>query len=114
MIDGELCDVITFKIIAEVTYRVWIGQRSGWLRRQLMDAPDHHMLITFSQFNEPAVIAAPVETDIPVAPAQVMPTAAPTLVTALDLLARSDAAMNRLTSVTEIEVLGSDPETRSP
>ncbi len=59
MIDGELCAVISFKAPKVDLYRHWIGERTGWLRKQQMDAPDHHMLSTFSQFNAPLVIVAP-------------------------------------------------------
>lgn len=58
MIDGERCAVIAVKA-PSVDYRFWVGEQTHWMRRQQMDAPGHHMLSAFVDFNAPIVINAP-------------------------------------------------------
>jgi hypothetical protein len=73
-IDGERCRLLAF-VAPELTeprrtvawYLWWVGEETGYVRKEAMSSRLHYMLNTFSDFDVPIALAPPGEAATPVA-----------------------------------------------
>jgi hypothetical protein len=73
-IDGERCRLLAF-VAPELTeprrtvawYLWWVGEETGYVRKEAMASRLHYMLNAFSAFDVPIVLAPPQESATPVA-----------------------------------------------
>ena len=62
LLDGEMTRVLLFYNPSQPAwYAWWVGQESGYLRKQAMVAPGHFMLTRFFDHNKSATIQIPAE-----------------------------------------------------
>lgn len=61
MVDGEMTQVLLFNNPSQAGawYAWWVGEETGYLRRQAMVAPGHFMLTRFFEHNQPVSIELP-------------------------------------------------------
>jgi len=98
VIDDEPSVVVSFHAPGVDLYRAWVGMNTGRLHKLQMVATGHNMLSNYGQFNAPLHITAPPDDKSSAPSGQSLPEP-------LALLAKSDAAMNRLTALRKVQRL---------
>lgn len=64
VVDGEPCRVLTFVVPGTPTqivawYVWWVGEETGYVRREMMISQSHYMISRFSDFDAPLTITPP-------------------------------------------------------